>query len=124
MLALLITIISELFTFVVIFVLICFACVRRRPAWTDRILYRVSPNNYENVTLKVEQKAYEAHGNYMLSDHKPVTAEFVIKVSRVLTITLQLVWEKNFLNVPCNLVFHIMCFNNIVICAQVDNNSF
>lgn len=56
-----------------------FVC-RRRPAWTDRILYRVSSNNYENVTLNVEQKSYEAHCNYALSDHKPVTAEFVIKV--------------------------------------------
>lgn len=58
-------------------------CFRRRPAWTDRILYRVSPNNYENVTLKVEQKSYQAHSGYVLSDHKPVTAEFVIKVNFV-----------------------------------------
>lgn len=55
--------------------------LRRRPAWTDRILFRVSPNNYENVTLNVEQKSYQAHSAYTLSDHKPVTAEFVIKVS-------------------------------------------
>lgn len=53
---------------------------KRKPAWTDRILYKVNSNNYENVTLNAEQKSYEAHPNFRLSDHKPVTANFVIKV--------------------------------------------
>lgn len=53
---------------------------KRRPAWCDRILYRVNSNNYENVTLKVDQLSYKSHPNYVLSDHKPVTAEFIIKV--------------------------------------------
>jgi hypothetical protein len=28
---------------------------RRRPAWCDRILYRVNSNNYENVNLDIQQ---------------------------------------------------------------------
>ncbi|RZC40415.1 phosphatidylinositol 4,5-bisphosphate 5-phosphatase A-like [Asbolus verrucosus] len=53
---------------------------KRRPAWCDRILYRVNPHNYENVTLKVDQLSYKNHPSYLLSDHKPVTAEFNIKI--------------------------------------------
>ncbi|XP_063925586.1 phosphatidylinositol 4,5-bisphosphate 5-phosphatase A-like isoform X2 [Zophobas morio] len=56
---------------------------KRRPAWCDRILYRVNPHNYENVTLKVDQLSYKHHPCYQLSDHKPVTAEFNIKVDQV-----------------------------------------
>ncbi|XP_060519246.1 phosphatidylinositol 4,5-bisphosphate 5-phosphatase A-like isoform X2 [Cylas formicarius] len=53
---------------------------KRRPAWCDRILYCVNSNNYENITLKVDQLSYKSHSNYLLSDHKPVSAEFIIKV--------------------------------------------
>ncbi|CAG9834673.1 unnamed protein product [Diabrotica balteata] len=53
---------------------------KRRPAWCDRILYKVNSNNYENVTLKVDQLSYKSHPNYVLSDHKPVTAEFFVKI--------------------------------------------
>lgn len=53
---------------------------KRRPAWCDRILYKVSPHNYENITLKAEQLTYKYHPFYTLSDHKPVTAEFSVKV--------------------------------------------
>ncbi|XP_057672297.1 inositol polyphosphate 5-phosphatase K-like isoform X1 [Diorhabda carinulata] len=53
---------------------------KRRPAWCDRILYRVNSNNYENITLKAEQLTYKSHPNYSLSDHKPVSAEFIIKI--------------------------------------------
>ncbi|XP_074038341.1 inositol polyphosphate 5-phosphatase K isoform X1 [Leptinotarsa decemlineata] len=53
---------------------------KRRPAWCDRILYCVNRHNYENVTLKVEQLSYKSHPSYTLSDHRPVTAEFMIKI--------------------------------------------
>lgn len=56
---------------------------RRRPAWCDRILYCVNSNNYENVTLNVEQLSYKSHPNVDLSDHRPVSAEFLIKVSNL-----------------------------------------
>ncbi|KAJ8909624.1 hypothetical protein NQ315_002093 [Exocentrus adspersus] len=53
---------------------------KRRPAWCDRILYCVNPHNYENVTLKVDQLSYRCHHSYTLSDHRPVSASFIIKV--------------------------------------------
>ncbi|KAJ8942379.1 hypothetical protein NQ314_010082 [Rhamnusium bicolor] len=53
---------------------------KRRPAWCDRILYCVNSHNYENVTLKVDQLSYRSHQTYTLSDHRPVTAEYVIKI--------------------------------------------
>ncbi|XP_066261880.1 phosphatidylinositol 4,5-bisphosphate 5-phosphatase A-like isoform X1 [Euwallacea similis] len=55
---------------------------KRRPAWCDRILYCVNSHNYENVTLKVEQLSYKSHPAFVLSDHKPVSADFIIKIPR------------------------------------------
>lgn len=52
----------------------------RRPAWTDRILYKVNANVYENITLEIEPESYKAIDNYSVSDHKPVVASFTIKV--------------------------------------------
>nr|XP_029710119.1 phosphatidylinositol 4,5-bisphosphate 5-phosphatase A-like isoform X3 [Aedes albopictus] len=56
--------------------------MKRRPAWTDRILYAVKENTYRNVKLSVEQTSYKSHPSYSISDHKPVTSEFTIKVIR------------------------------------------
>lgn len=55
---------------------------KRKPAWTDRILFKVNEKNYENVTLKVDllKDSYKCHPFYTLSDHKPVTCDFNIKV--------------------------------------------
>ncbi|XP_058464297.1 phosphatidylinositol 4,5-bisphosphate 5-phosphatase A isoform X2 [Malaya genurostris] len=53
--------------------------MKRRPAWTDRILYAVKENNYRNVKLTVDQTSYKSHPSYSISDHKPVTSEFTIK---------------------------------------------
>uniref|UniRef100_A0A182Q6W8 Inositol polyphosphate-related phosphatase domain-containing protein n=1 Tax=Anopheles farauti TaxID=69004 RepID=A0A182Q6W8_9DIPT len=55
--------------------------MKRRPAWTDRILYAVNENNYRNVRLSVEQTSYKSHPSYNISDHKPVTSEFTLKCS-------------------------------------------
>uniref|UniRef100_A0A0A9YBR6 Phosphatidylinositol 4,5-bisphosphate 5-phosphatase A n=1 Tax=Lygus hesperus TaxID=30085 RepID=A0A0A9YBR6_LYGHE len=52
----------------------------RRPGWTDRILYKVNPNVYENVTLDITPQSYKAIESVMYSDHKPVVASFAIKV--------------------------------------------
>ena len=50
---------------------------RRRPAWTDRILYRVNVHNYEDmgsdIELDFDVLKYEAHPSYTCSDHKPVS---------------------------------------------------
>ncbi|KAG8231620.1 hypothetical protein J437_LFUL010298 [Ladona fulva] len=54
--------------------------LKRRPSWTDRILYRVNENAYENLTLGAKQLSYKSHPQYLQSDHKPVTAQFEIKV--------------------------------------------
>lgn len=38
---------------------------------------------YKNVKLQLEQSSYKSHPNYLISDHKPVTSEFAIRVSIV-----------------------------------------
>ena len=53
---------------------------RRCPSWTDRILYKVNANVYENLTLHAELVSYKSIEDYIQSDHKPVVGEFVIKV--------------------------------------------
>lgn len=55
---------------------------KRRPAWTDRILFRVNSYNYEDVELTLEAKNYMSHEDqiYKCSDHLPVTQEFSISV--------------------------------------------
>ena len=52
----------------------------RRPAWTDRILHHVLVHAYEHVQLSVQQSGYAAHQQYTQSDHKPVSADYAIKV--------------------------------------------
>ncbi|XP_048521928.1 phosphatidylinositol 4,5-bisphosphate 5-phosphatase A isoform X2 [Dendroctonus ponderosae] len=59
---------------------------KRRPAWCDRILYCVNSHNYENVILKVDQLSYKSHPSYVLSDHKPVSGDFNIKIPRPVNI--------------------------------------
>ncbi|XP_063238865.1 inositol polyphosphate 5-phosphatase K-like isoform X2 [Bacillus rossius redtenbacheri] len=54
--------------------------LRRRPSWTDRMLYKVNANVYENITLKVEQLLYRSIDSYTQSDHKPVVGEYIVKV--------------------------------------------
>lgn len=54
--------------------------LHRKPAWTDRILYRVTKNAYDNLTLSIHQEYYSCHDNYLDSDHKPVSSLFRIKV--------------------------------------------
>ncbi|KAG8276906.1 positive regulation of renal water transport [Homalodisca vitripennis] len=52
----------------------------RRPAWTDRVLFKANKDAYQNVTLDVAQTSYQSIESYVVSDHKPVFAEFNIKV--------------------------------------------
>ncbi|XP_073981738.1 inositol polyphosphate 5-phosphatase K-like [Rhodnius prolixus] len=54
--------------------------VNRRPGWTDRILYKVNANVYENVTLDSTPHEYKVIDNFTCSDHRPVIATFTIKV--------------------------------------------
>ncbi|XP_054449908.1 phosphatidylinositol 4,5-bisphosphate 5-phosphatase A isoform X3 [Pteronotus mesoamericanus] len=58
---------------------------KRKPAWTDRILWKVkapgggrSPSGHESYRLQVTQHSYRSHMEYTVSDHKPVAAQFVL----------------------------------------------
>ncbi|XP_073917093.1 phosphatidylinositol 4,5-bisphosphate 5-phosphatase A isoform X2 [Castor canadensis] len=59
---------------------------KRKPAWTDRILWKVkapgggpSPSGRESHRLQVTQHSYCSHMEYTVSDHKPVAAQFVLQ---------------------------------------------
>lgn len=67
--------------FLLIEILIFLSHFRRRPAWCDRILYKSPKHAFKNVELHAEQTAYRSHPSYSISDHKPVTSEFTIRVS-------------------------------------------
>ncbi|XP_047533359.1 phosphatidylinositol 4,5-bisphosphate 5-phosphatase A-like isoform X1 [Vanessa atalanta] len=54
--------------------------LKRKPSWTDRILYKVIANNYENITLRADLISYHHIPHYTVSDHKPVVAQFNIKI--------------------------------------------
>ncbi|XP_078044692.1 inositol polyphosphate 5-phosphatase K [Augochlora pura] len=54
--------------------------LKRRPSWTDRILYKVNADVYDDIKLSATQLSYKSHSNYIQSDHKPVTGEFDIIV--------------------------------------------
>ncbi|XP_069788924.1 phosphatidylinositol 4,5-bisphosphate 5-phosphatase A isoform X2 [Narcine bancroftii] len=75
---------------------------KRKPAWTDRILWRVKMSGsydlLQNSTslassnssaskhrpIEVFQRAYRSHMEYLISDHKPVSAIFCLKFSQKL----------------------------------------
>jgi hypothetical protein len=48
---------------------------RRKPAWTDRILYM------HGTTCQVHQLSYTCHPQIIMSDHRPVSADFTVDVS-------------------------------------------
>jgi len=51
----------------------------RKPAWCDRILWRVNQQNAsESVRLSVTQHSLKSFPKYTISDHKPVTSDFSI----------------------------------------------
>ncbi|XP_064460733.1 inositol polyphosphate 5-phosphatase K-like [Ornithodoros turicata] len=52
----------------------------RKPAWTDRILYRFTKDAYDNTTLDLKTHHYGSHTLHIQSDHKPVSGFFTIKV--------------------------------------------
>ncbi|XP_032594813.1 inositol polyphosphate 5-phosphatase K [Drosophila grimshawi] len=55
--------------------------LKRRPAWTDRIMYAVQPSNRQpGMQLAIEQCSYKSHPAYNISDHKPVTSDFTLKL--------------------------------------------
>ncbi|CAG9101971.1 unnamed protein product [Plutella xylostella] len=78
--------------------------VKRKPSWTDRILYKVVANNYENVTLKAEPLSYTHLPHYTVSDHKPVVAQYTIKVYNPRRARSQIVLPTS--GYPSSISFH------------------
>lgn len=57
--------------------------MKRRPAWTDRILYSINSKKKQRLNLQLMQLSYKSHPVYNISDHKPVTSEFLIKIDKI-----------------------------------------
>ncbi|XP_053729763.1 inositol polyphosphate 5-phosphatase Ka isoform X1 [Synchiropus splendidus] len=64
---------------------------KRKPAWTDRILWRLTPHNRpplepeedEDFPLKVRQDLYTSLMEYSISDHKPVVGLFTLELRKM-----------------------------------------
>ncbi|XP_057695000.1 inositol polyphosphate 5-phosphatase Ka isoform X2 [Corythoichthys intestinalis] len=82
---------------------------KRKPAWTDRILWRLRPKQTggqhkygdgpdikdtkqleeaEDYPLEIRQDLYTSNMEYSISDHKPVTGIFTIKLKKMYTTPL------------------------------------
>jgi len=53
---------------------------KRRPAWTDRILFKANRANYDQIELSLNQLSYRSVRAFLDSDHKPVTSNFSMAV--------------------------------------------
>ncbi len=51
--------------------------MKRNPAWTDRILYHSNCGEEES---DLELKGYDSNNLVSLSDHRPVFAQFLLKI--------------------------------------------
>ncbi|XP_072163312.1 phosphatidylinositol 4,5-bisphosphate 5-phosphatase A-like [Diadema setosum] len=55
---------------------------QRAPAWTDRILWKVNRRaSIDQNYLSIKQLSYHCHSDILWSDHRPVSAEFLAKVT-------------------------------------------
>ncbi|KAH9993327.1 Endonuclease/exonuclease/phosphatase [Russula compacta] len=57
---------------------------KRKPAWTDRILHQFSP------FVPVNQSSYDSHLSITMSDHRPVSAEFLVDIPCIDSMALDL----------------------------------
>lgn len=62
--------------------------LKRRPAWCDRILFHVSEQNQHDIPLVAHQLNYKSHPNYTMSDHKPVSSEFLVQIQEEMTVQI------------------------------------
>ena len=51
--------------------------LKRNPAWTDRVLYHC---NCQKEVCDLELKGYDSNNLVSLSDHRPVFAQFLLKI--------------------------------------------
>ncbi|GAB1524417.1 hypothetical protein RhiTH_007571 [Rhizoctonia solani] len=54
---------------------------KRRPAWTDRILYQTARG--KDKTVRLVEDSYQSYPAISLSDHKPVSADFIVQVEEM-----------------------------------------
>ncbi|QRV82695.1 inositol polyphosphate 5-phosphatase [Ceratobasidium sp. AG-Ba] len=54
---------------------------KRRPAWTDRILWQTARG--KGGSVRIVEGSYKSHPNVSLSDHKPVSADFIVDVEEL-----------------------------------------
>lgn len=80
---------------------------KRKPAWTDRILWRLRATAPANAALnagkrgsvsgltsgtKVMQHCYRSHMEYTVSDHKPVSSIFTLQVRHLTGFYFFMIW--------------------------------
>ncbi|KAK1220132.1 hypothetical protein PQX77_017122 [Marasmius sp. AFHP31] len=65
--------------------------IKRKPAWTDRVLYA-----HSSLTSLVLHRSYAGHPEITMSDHKPVSADFTVNVD---------VYDKNELSTTAKHLF-------------------
>ncbi|QRV96682.1 inositol polyphosphate 5-phosphatase [Ceratobasidium sp. AG-Ba] len=54
---------------------------KRRPAWTDRILWQTARG--KGGSVRIVEGSYKSHPIISLSDHKPVSADFIVDVEEL-----------------------------------------
>lgn len=74
---------------------------KRKPAWTDRILWRLKrqPAKANPSGFLLTQKNYVSHMTYSISDHKPVTGTFDLELNPLMSVPLitmmpEYLWTK------------------------------
>ncbi len=101
---------------------------KRKPAWTDRILWRLrrtgSPVPTHNAALqrgltswlggatKVTQHVYRSHMGYTISDHKPVSAVFSLHVRQYFTHFFKYIGTKFMIYVLFNCLCPVLFFSS------------
>lgn len=69
----------------------------RKPAWTDRILWKIS----EEKNNSVQMEAYTSRQSYLTSDHRPVGATLTVDLSdAVSSMEDPIIWKPDLMSLP------------------------